>query len=167
MPTPPKPKIDLICERCNSSFRSIKADKPRRWCSRACKNLATRARHRGDLPSISLPTGTVGSMSELRIAADLLARGYYVFRSLSPNSPCDIIAMGNGNTIRIEVTTAVINWDGTLGAAKKRESYVYDVRAIVSYDGSRIEYRPAIPDISAARSDIVPAAQNAVIPPLG
>ena len=35
---------------------------------------------------------TRGAIAELRVATDLLARGYHVFRSVSPASPCDLIA---------------------------------------------------------------------------
>ena len=48
---------------------------------------------------------TSGAIAELRVATDLLARGYHIFRSVSPASPCDLIALKDGLCITIEVRT--------------------------------------------------------------
>lgn len=47
----------------------------------------------------------LGAGHELKVAADLMYRGYYVFRSLSPQCPCDMVALGgtDGRLLRIEV----------------------------------------------------------------
>ena len=76
-----------------------------------CKNDAgyaiSRASHdRGRflMDECSVPSGTKGAAAELRVAADLMMRGYHVFRALSPACPCDLIAYRDGEPpIRIEV----------------------------------------------------------------
>jgi hypothetical protein len=51
-----------------------------------------------------VPNGTLGAERELLVAAELMLRGYHVFRALSPSSPCDLIAYREDRTpIRIEV----------------------------------------------------------------
>ena len=55
-------------------------------------------------------TGRVGAVSELVACADLMRRGFHVFRSQSPTCPCDLIVYKNaGRLIRVEVRTATIH----------------------------------------------------------
>jgi len=52
-------------------------------------------------------TGDIGAASELLVAADLMAKGFRVFRNLSPNGPVDLLAnCGSGRIFRIQVKTA-------------------------------------------------------------
>jgi len=45
-------------------------------------------------------------MSELLACADLIRKGYEVFRSVSQAATCDILALKDGKTYRVEVKTA-------------------------------------------------------------
>lgn len=47
-----------------------------------------------------------GAFAELVICADLLKRGYEVFRSVSAHASCDLLAQKEGRIYRIEVRTA-------------------------------------------------------------
>lgn len=49
-----------------------------------------------------LPTGHIGAISELIVAADMLRRGYQVFRSVSPTG-IDLIRYREGKYQRVEV----------------------------------------------------------------
>jgi hypothetical protein len=61
---------------------------------------------RNQQPRLNLPAGTVGAISEILAAADLMKRGYDVFRALSPSCSCDLIAIAAGQPpLRIEVRT--------------------------------------------------------------
>jgi Holliday junction resolvase-like predicted endonuclease len=51
------------------------------------------------------PTSTIGAIGELLASAFFLRRGYYVFRSVTPNAPCDLIAVKGDRTLRVEVKT--------------------------------------------------------------
>ncbi len=57
--------------------------------------------------SPDLDRGEIGAMGELRVSADLIARGYYVFRNLSPTGPFDLAAYRNGKLLRIEVRSGL------------------------------------------------------------
>ena len=48
----------------------------------------------------------------MRTSVDLLAKGYEVFISLSPDGSCDLIALKNGKCLRIEVRTSHYASDG-------------------------------------------------------
>lgn len=54
----------------------------------------------------------IGAASELVAAADLIARGYEVFRAQTPNASCDLIALKNGSCERVEVRTGRMRSDG-------------------------------------------------------
>jgi len=65
---------------------------------------------------------TVGAISELKVAVDLLSIGYHVFRAESSGCPCDLIALKNGKLFTIEVRTIVRNENGTIPKGSYRES---------------------------------------------
>ena len=56
----------------------------------------------------------VGAASELRVSADLLEKGYYVFRSVSSTCPFDLLAYDQEEekVYRIEVKTGTRNVTG-------------------------------------------------------
>lgn len=54
-----------------------------------------------------MPDKNRGAISELLVAADLLDKGFDVFRALSQHASCDLIALdADGSVSRIEVRTA-------------------------------------------------------------
>ncbi len=86
-------------------------------------------------------------MSELLVSADLIRRGFDVFRALSPHSGCDLIAIhtrdrGNGHAVqRVEVKTGSYKNTGEPTYPKPRKDEDYDILAIVLPD-NRIDYMP-------------------------
>ena len=54
-------------------------------------------------------SGDKGAISELYTSCDLLRKGYEVFRSLSPASSVDLIAIRDSRVIFVEVRTASIS----------------------------------------------------------
>lgn len=54
----------------------------------------------------NISTGTVGALTELYISADLLSKGYEVFRALSPHCGADLVIYKNGKIQRVECRTA-------------------------------------------------------------
>lgn len=95
-----------ICPGCNRAFAQRR--KNRQFCAKKCaRRFAERVdkQNRLILP-VSVPTGTLGAISELMVATDLLSRGFEVFRALSPCASCDLIAQLPGKPpVRIEVKT--------------------------------------------------------------
>lgn len=132
------------CKQCGKPI--TKGNTLSLYCSQACRRTKYR---KGGSFALKLPTSTIGTISELRVTTDLLIKGYYVFRSVSPNGPCDLIAMNDNVVLRIEVSTADPSVKGNLYAADKSNTYIYDIRALVSRDGNQVEYNPALPNISS------------------
>jgi len=60
----------------------------------------------GDAP---LTTSAKGAAGELLVSVDLLKRGFFVFRSVSPTAPYDLIACNSqGKLFRIECRCGVV-----------------------------------------------------------
>jgi hypothetical protein len=45
-----------------------------------------------------------GTIAELNVAADLLSRGFEVFRALSPDCPSDLALLKDGRLLRVQAT---------------------------------------------------------------
>ncbi len=96
----------------------------------------------------NLPTGTIGAIGELAAGADLLRRGYEVFRALSPACSCDLIALRDGRLLRIEVRTGTRNlrtghvaWSKSPADKARSDHY-----CVVLGAGTELIYDPPLPD---------------------
>jgi hypothetical protein len=105
-----------------------------KYCCDKCQRAASEFRRYGCRKPRRVPTGTLGAISELIICADLMKRGYHVFRALNPACPCDLLILLNGKTFRIEVTSGYRSDNGTL-VWSKHNIDLYDVLALVMPDG--------------------------------
>lgn len=103
----------------------------------------------GGLHSIleGVNSGTVGAIGELMAASDLLKKGYEVYRALSPASRADLIAIKNGNTFDIDVTTGYENSEGKLFHPKKLSLRRTSVIAVVVHKTGDVKYIPELNDI--------------------
>jgi len=133
------------CLQCGSPVPPIK-NKPtaiRKYCSLACTRASELQKRYG--PDYKFLTRTVrGAVSELIVCADLLARGYEVFRAQSPTCSCDLVVQANGRLFRIEVRSATRNLNGTLAYTwSVHDQSRSDILAAVEPDG-RITYVPEI-----------------------
>lgn len=128
-----------LCKHCNSEIPLGLRNRGAAYCSTKC-----RTRHynfRVGMKGLGLPTGTTGAISELRVAADLLLKGYEVFRAMSANCSCDLAILRNNQLLRVEVSTGYIN--GITGKLQKNKpdiSEKFDLLAIVVND--KIIYMP-------------------------
>lgn len=86
-----------------------------------------------------ISSSTVGAMSELLAAADLMRRGYAVFRALSPSCFCDLIAEKNGKTEMVEVRTGYRGSDGRLAFPKLKHDRV-TMFCVVERNESSVNY---------------------------
>lgn len=93
--------------------------------------------------------GDKGAIAELIVAADLMNKGYDVFRNLSPNGPADLISLKDGKLQLVQVKKRrKINgsFEQFIGSC--------DVLAIVS-DTGKIQYLlPALPVIDDVKESI-------------
>lgn len=91
------------CVVCDTSFKSVQPNA--KYCDKKCERFFYGKKH-GRLMEDNIPTGTVGAISELRVASHLMSIGLSVFRAMSPQCACDLIVMENkGKTYRVEVKT--------------------------------------------------------------
>ena len=90
-----------ICVQCGSEIGGSRV----KYCSHECASQ----QHHDKYTSPNLFRGRsisiTGTISELRVAVDLLSKGYDVFRALSPHCSCDLVILKNGVPLRIEVRT--------------------------------------------------------------
>jgi hypothetical protein len=102
-------------------------------------------RYRKANPPTGVPSGTVGAIGELLVAADLMRKGYAVFRSMSPACPCDIAILKDGVLSRVEVTTGKKLPSGKI-MYPPHKTHTYDILAIVLYDhgAPAIVYEPEL-----------------------
>lgn len=93
---PHSPTVERLCVTCQQPFLT---NRQRKYCSDACAYERTT-----DLVG-RLSTGVVGAIGELVVSADLMRRGYAVFRAVSPSCYSDLIAKKDGRVLEIEVRT--------------------------------------------------------------
>jgi hypothetical protein len=87
---------------------------------------------------------TKAAIGETLVAADLMAKGFFVYRCLSQTGPCDLIAYGKSGLLRIEVRCGSVGRDGRLTCALP-ESGRYDILAIMAPDKT-LQYKPELPE---------------------
>lgn len=127
----------ILCQTCGKSIET--AFKRTKFCSRECRttNWCNKNGIKAQFPHLG--SGTVGTINELRVAVDLLSKGYEVFRSVGANCSCDFAILKNKKLQRIEVKTGYRNLNGSLLFGKgKNENF--DSMAIVLPE--EIIYKP-------------------------
>lgn len=116
-----KPKKEIVCKFCKTSFKT--GNKQQIFCSLRCRNMFNLGES-GRIAFINIPSGTVGAISELAVAAFFLESGYAVFRALSPSCFCDLVIIKNGLVQKIEVRTGYISSKGVLTYAKNTHGQI-------------------------------------------
>jgi hypothetical protein len=134
------------CQGCGWQFRPPRASQL--YCAATCRaGTPARPPKPGWAPAASTgpPTSTLGALAELTAAADLMRRGWHVFRALSPASSCDLVAIppgGAGPPLRFEVRTGHHDRLGRLAWAHSDPAR-YDHYAVVV--GPMVRYDPDLP----------------------
>jgi hypothetical protein len=86
---------------------------------------------------MSISKGTKGSIAELRIAANLMALGWQVFRNLSPNGSTDMVGVKGRVILKIQVKSSLNGQYQNLRAGNNQ------LLAIIGSDDGEIRYRAA------------------------
>ncbi len=131
-----------VCELCERDFVPTYPGRKTRFCGQACRNAsyASRKLYGG---SAELTSGTQGAVAELLVCANLLRLGYEVFRAVSPHCSCDVLALKNGRTLRVEVRTGYKTLGGELRWPQpKRDAGRSDHYAVVF--GDTVTYVPEL-----------------------
>lgn len=111
-----------------------------RYCSKKCQK--ERIKNHYKYPRMitnEIPTGTVGAVGELKVAIDLLSRGFEVYRNLSPHGSADLITIRNNEIHSIEVRSGYRIPNGTLCYSKKHKAQI-----IAVVIGDEIVYEPKL-----------------------
>jgi hypothetical protein len=145
----PPPSDKRGCKQCGGQF--LPKTRLNVFCSLRCQRERSSVTTGHALRVVGAnQTVVIGSAHELKVAAELLLRGWFVFRSTSYSSPCDLIAMtAEGFVVRIEVTTGHRRNDNGLVWGRKSSRYKFDAMAVVEYDGT-ITYIPPVEQWSGA-----------------
>ena len=126
------------CAQCDKPLPSNRW----RFCAYECKKAFLSAQYRKNNPFLGTSPGTTGAISELRVAIDLMSKGYNVFRALSPNSPCDLAILKDKQLLRIEVRTSHLTKSG-IPYRSKGDGSLADIWAWVT--SQDIIYEPELP----------------------
>lgn len=111
-----------------------------------------RSRSVGMIDTWEADRSSAGAASELIVCADLLWRGFEVFRSVEQHCSCDLLAMRAGQILRVEVKTANNNRGHV---SIRRQAGQFDVLAIV-IKGKQIIYRPELPGLEPEATNEAP-----------
>jgi len=150
-----------VCINCGGEISPAKVRRTRgtaKYCDPACQNDHWKKEYAGQNTLWNLPSGTVGAINELRVAVDLLIRGYSVFRALSPNCPCDLVLLIDHRVFRVEVTTGHRSSNGRPYFPIK-DPLRYDILAVVFPDS--IVYSTVLPELSHL---VTPGAMTEDVP---
>lgn len=93
-----------------------------------------------------LPTTTIGTISALLVAADLMKRGFLVFENVGGQAQCDFLCFKEDepdHIHKIKVRSANIGKGGTLQYSTPPGEKLYDCLALCTPDG-QVVYRPDI-----------------------
>ena len=125
------------CEICRTSFRhqfpNTKA------CSETCRKIRTNKIH-GRYAVDNIPSNTIGSISEMQVAVDLMRNGFSVFRALSQSCHCDLIATKLESVFRIEVKTGYKSPKTGKIQHPKLVSEKYDIFAAYERNEAKVYY---------------------------
>uniref|UniRef100_A0A6M3IQ58 Uncharacterized protein n=1 Tax=viral metagenome TaxID=1070528 RepID=A0A6M3IQ58_9ZZZZ len=116
----------------------------RKYCSWECRDAYYKKKYHLFNPYKGTSSGTTGAISELRVAVDLLSKGFNVFRSLSPNSPCDLAVLKNGRLRRIEVRTTFLGTSGKPNSAVNKKDDLSNIDHYAFVTPEKIIYEPEI-----------------------
>ena len=131
------------------------------YCDNDCRRDADRQRYRMANPTPRLSPGITGARHELLVCADLIGRGFEVFRAVAPHG-CDLAILQDKRLYRVEVTTGHIytTQKGRRSLYHPQKNFdKFDVLALVLLDGT-IEYLPQLPTSPQKRAVRPPTAPN-------
>lgn len=129
--------------RCDVCSAAAIGPLNQRFCSHDC----SRKYHGHAQDWAGLHKSTVGAIHELRVAVDLLTKGYEVFRAVTPTGSCDLLALKDRKTFRVEVRAAYENTEtGRIAHSKARFRADHYALALAT----RIVYKPNLEETNGS-----------------
>lgn len=134
-----------ICLQCNSEIKAKNwLGSPRKFCSKDCRitwrRLDYQKLNSGKNPLLKNRCSVIGAIHELEACADLMKRGYEVYRAVSASANCDLVVLKDNKLLRVEVTTGKLYGNGKIYYPPKTKQ-IFDVLAVVIYGGP-VHYFP-------------------------
>lgn len=169
----------LTCPRCGKEFPENPLRPTKKYCSRRCTdarakkswrernpakvNVERCSRRQKALAGGALNKADIGGLGELAVALDLTHKGWDVYRPISPQACCDVIAVKGPETRKIEVRVAMKWPSGNLHFHCQAHSEITEF-AIVDFDTKQVFYVPREECQVARRTiDISPVEVEAVV----
>jgi len=148
------------CAECRVLFK-VNKGKVQEFCSNSCRSAAYQVNYPAEL--LALSTGSRGAIGELMVCADLLLRGFDVFRAVSQSSKCDLaIVLPPRIVFRVEVTTGH-RINGKLAHSTKSASQ-FDILAVCLTVAREIVYFSDVAETEiGGRLPLLPLAANSLI----
>ena len=143
--------IKKICGVCKSDF--LANSKLQTICSYECRREQSRKRTGRIAMFPGIPTATIGSMSEMEVAINLMKKGYCVFRALSPAAFCDLIVVKDLEIIRIEARTGYVGKNNQLTFTKEMHGKI-DLFGVYFPKADSVKYYKPIPNPKRKAPDI-------------
>lgn len=135
-----------LCKGCSKAFYPTH---PRmKYCSPSCGNSYWNEHNGVKSRYPGLPTATVGAIGEMQVCADLLAKGYEVFRAVSASCSCDIAILKNDKMLRVEARTGYRSKNGKVFYAKKVVDAGRSDHFAIIVSPTEIVYIPELPPIA-------------------
>lgn len=137
----------IRCSYCKKEFESKIGNN--KFCSRSCRNngatLNTVKYHRSD----KLDNSSIGAASEMIVCANLLFKGFEVFKAISPSATWDLIAIKPEQPIAIKLQIKTVNRyvSNDKVSTPGTNALNYDCLVVVIPEENYIEYRPDLDSI--------------------
>ena len=141
----------VTCATCGCELPQIKQKRHAKYCSSLCCKEYGRNKFRKLNPQKKICSSSVGAISELRVSINLMERGAYVFRSLSPNAPCDLLVIWEKKYFRLEVTTGCYYGTEDKFYYSPHDKSKYDLLAVVLPD--KIFYFPSLEEMLSSKQE--------------
>jgi len=134
--------MEHFCVYCGKKLPTIKW----KYCGHQCKAEFLKAKFKQENPTLlrGNSSSTTGAISELRVAVDLMAKGFDVFRALSPACPCDIVVAKNNTLLRIQVRTSYISVSGKMYKHASKRDNPDDIDLYAWVLPNEILYEPSL-----------------------
>jgi len=136
------------CAWCDTLLPAVRRSSMR-FCDKHCAAAHQQQKWRTRNPKSALGAllaGGVAEVNEMRVAIDLLQRGFEVYRAAFQGMPCDMLVRrtewDHNQVWRVEVTTGNRTVAGSI-VHPDRSKAQFDVLAVVLADGE-IMYKPDI-----------------------
>jgi len=144
----PTDEFGRKCLNCNKWLTFHRIIGKHKCCNKKCREeYNTGKKKKDDNVAKNVTSNNKGNIGELLACADLLRKGYYVFRSVCTNNPCDLVIFDGKNKIfLVEVKTVYINMAGEI-TNPPTDKNIFHILAKVILAENRVVYESKIPEI--------------------